>query len=73
MHLVFGMPFLSQDFMQVVSMFAGFDFHWPPQVKALFHALSVVNFNLDLVAPECSVSLTFETKWCACLPLSSSH
>jgi hypothetical protein len=52
-----------QDFMQMLSVFAGFGFEWPPAIKALFHALSAVNFNLDLVAPDCGVSLKFETKW----------
>ncbi len=51
----------------MLSMFAGFGFEWPPAIKAIFNALSVLNFNLDIVAPECSVTLTFETKWCVAL------
>jgi hypothetical protein len=51
--------------MQVLSMFGGFGFAWPPAVKAIFNAFSLVNFNFDLLAPECSVSLDFESKWCA--------
>jgi hypothetical protein len=54
---------MSQDFVQVLSMFAGFGFEWPSSIKALFGTLSFTNFNLDLVAPVCSVTLTFETKW----------
>ena len=54
-----------QDFLQVLSMFAGFNFDWPPEVLALFDAFSLVNFNFELLAPECSVSLNFEAKWCA--------
>ena len=49
--------------MQVLSMFGGFGFDWPPAVKSIYSALSIVNFNFDLLAPECSVSLSFETKW----------
>jgi hypothetical protein len=49
--------------MQVLSMFGGFGFAWPPAVKAIFNAFSLVNFNFDLLAPECSVSLDFESKW----------
>jgi hypothetical protein len=58
-----------QDFLQVLSMFAGFDFDWPGPVMAIYNAFSLVNFNFELLAPECSVSINFETKWCAvCLP-----
>ncbi len=48
----------------MLSMFAGFGFNWPPAIKAIFNAFSLVNFNFELLAPECSVSLNFETKWC---------
>ncbi len=50
--------------MQVLSMFAGFGFDWPPAIRAIFNAFSLVNFNFELLAPECSVSIDFETKWC---------
>ena len=53
----------SQDFMQVLSMFAGMGFEWPPLIKGIFNAFSLVNFNFELLAPECSVSLNFEAKW----------
>ena len=52
-----------QDFLQGLSMFAGFNFEWPPAVKRIFNVLSVVNFNVNLVAPECSIALSYETKW----------
>jgi hypothetical protein len=49
--------------MQVLSMFAGFGFDWPPTIKGIFNVFSLVNFNFELLAPECSVSLNFEAKW----------
>ncbi len=52
-----------QDFMQVLSMFANFGFDWPPVISSLFNIFSLVNFNFELLAPECSVSLDFEAKW----------
>jgi hypothetical protein len=52
-----------QDFLQVLSMFAGFGFDWPPAIMAIYNAFSLVNFNFELLAPECSVSLNFEIKW----------
>jgi hypothetical protein len=48
----------------VLSMFAGFGFDWPPFIRAIFNALSLLNFNFELLAPECSVTVNFETKWC---------
>jgi hypothetical protein len=53
-----------QDFVQVLSMFAGLGFRWPPAIKGIFNAFSLVNFNFELLAPECSISLNFERKWC---------
>jgi hypothetical protein len=50
-------------------MFAGFGFDWPPFIRAIFNALSLLNFNFELLAPECSVTVNFETKWCACVVL----
>ena len=47
----------------MLSMFANFDFTWPPALSTLFHAFSLVNFNFDVLAPECSVELNFEEKW----------
>jgi hypothetical protein len=51
--------------MQVLSMFANLGFEWPPVISSLFNILSLVNFNFELLAPECSVSLGFEAKWYA--------
>jgi hypothetical protein len=51
----------------VLSMFAGFGFDWPPFIKAIFNAFSLLNFNFELLVPECSLSVNFETKWCVSL------
>ena len=47
----------------MLSMFAGFSFQWPPAVTFLYHAFSLVNFNFELLAPDCTVSLNYEVKW----------
>ena len=47
----------------MLSMFAGFNFQWPPAVTGLYHAFSLINFNFELLAPECSVTLNYEAKW----------
>ncbi len=52
-------------------MFAGFDFDWPPAVKAVYNLYSLVNFNLELLAPECSLSINIEAKWLVPILLSA--
>ncbi len=52
-----------QDFVQVLSMFARLGFDWPPAIKAIFNVFSLLNFNFELLAPECSLSVNFEAKW----------
>ena len=53
----------TQDFLQVLALFANFGFAWPPQVLTVYHSLSVFSFNLELLAPECSVSVNYEEKF----------
>ncbi len=52
-----------QDFLQILSMFAGFKFDWPVALSTLFNIFSLVNFNMEILAPECSFSVNFEAKW----------
>jgi hypothetical protein len=47
----------------VLAMFAGFDFDWPPSIRAMLNLFSLLNFNFELLAPECSVSINYEAKW----------
>lgn len=51
------------DFIQILSVFSGFDFSWPVELRDVFTTLSASNLNLELVAPECSVNWTYEQKW----------
>jgi hypothetical protein len=52
-----------QDVLQIVSMFASFKFKWPPALMAIYDSLSFSNFNIELLAPECSFSVNYATKW----------
>jgi hypothetical protein len=56
-------PHSTQDFLQVVSMFSGFQFDWPPTLLAVYKWLSFTNFNLELVAPECNFRVEFSARW----------
>ena len=47
----------------MLSIFASLKFHWPPALLAIYNSISVASFNLDLLAPECSISVSFKEKW----------
>jgi hypothetical protein len=53
----------EQDFLQILSMFSNMDFEWPAVLLTLYRGLSLINFNLELLAPECSLAVSFEQKW----------
>jgi hypothetical protein len=44
-------------------MFSNMEFEWPAALLALYRGLSLVNFNLELLAPECSLAVSYEQKW----------
>ncbi len=44
---------VSQDFLQVLSIFAAFKFEWPPALMSVYNSVSLASFNLELLAPEC--------------------
>ena len=46
----------------MLSLVANFDFVWPSEIVAIYHAFSLVNFNFELLAPECSIALNYEAK-----------
>ena len=60
-----------QDFLQILSIFASFKFSWPPQLTSVFNTLSLASFNLEFLAPECTVSVHYIDKWLvtAALPI----
>jgi hypothetical protein len=44
-------------------MFASFEFKWPAALTTLYNTFSFANFNLELLAPECSFTVSYSTKW----------
>ena len=53
----------GQDFLQIISIFSAFDFDWPPLLLSIYNSLSLAAFNLEFLAPECSFSVNYESKW----------
>ena len=53
----------GQDFLQIISIFSAFDFDWPPLLLSIYNSMSLAAFNLEFLAPECSFSVNYESKW----------
>lgn len=62
---------IGVDFLQMLAMFGTYSFKWPSEIRAIYNAFSFANFNLELVAPECTVAVSYSMKWAAvqALPL----
>ena len=56
---------IGVDFMQVVAMFASFNFAWPVSLKGILNTVSASNLNMQLLAPECSLKFSFTQLWLA--------
>ena len=52
-----------QDVLQIISMFASFKFKWPGALTTLYNTFSFANFNIELLAPECSFTISYAMKW----------
>ena len=61
---------IGVDYLQVLALFARTKVSWPPFILAIFRALSALNLNIDLAAPEClSPEIGYGTKWTATMLL----
>jgi len=61
------------DYFQILAIFATSQVVWPEVIQAIFNAMSVFNFNIDITAPECiTPDLSYQSKWWAqmVLPLA---
>jgi Leucine-rich repeat (LRR) protein len=54
---------IALTYVQMLALFHNFEVGWPRLVISTFDAASVTNLNIELFSPECSVKLTFWTKW----------
>lgn len=53
------------DFLQAVSLFGAFSFRWPPMLLDVLGLLSFSSLNMEVVAPECTLTWGFRGKWYA--------
>ncbi|KAJ6226090.1 g protein-coupled receptor-related [Anaeramoeba flamelloides] len=54
---------IAFSFFQVLSVMGSLKLNWPSKITNAFHFLSIFNFNLDILATECSFTVTFYQKW----------
>ncbi|KAA0153467.1 hypothetical protein FNF28_06951 [Cafeteria roenbergensis] len=65
-------PQIGIGFVQIVSLYANLTVRWPPLVVSSFSYASVVNLNLDLFSPECSIQMDFWRKYAFKLALPAA-
>jgi hypothetical protein len=46
-------------------MFRGFAFPWPAAIDSLLAVTSVSTFSVEIAAPTCTVSFTYDQEWLA--------
>ena len=54
---------IGVDFAQVIAMFAAMDFAWPSVLRDSMATVSAANFNVQILAPECTATFKYEHKW----------
>ncbi|KAJ3426446.1 insulin-like growth factor binding proteinn-terminal [Anaeramoeba flamelloides] len=61
----FGSISILVSFFQIIILFPKMLFNWPAGIIYLFKSLTFFNFNIDFLALECSINLTYIQKWFA--------
>ncbi|KAJ5074767.1 insulin-like growth factor binding proteinn-terminal [Anaeramoeba ignava] len=61
----FGSLSIAFSFFQILATLPKMNINWPPRLQDFMNSLTSFNFNVDLVAPECSISASFTGKWFA--------
>lgn len=54
---------ITVSWLQILALFSSLPVQWPGSVLSLWNAASLLNFNIELFAPECSTPLSFWVKW----------
>ncbi|KAJ3442001.1 hypothetical protein M0812_14023 [Anaeramoeba flamelloides] len=59
----FGSFSIFINFLQVIAILPKLDYNWPIKLINFFQFFSIINFNIDFLALECSINLNYEEKW----------
>ncbi|KAJ5079492.1 g protein-coupled receptor-related [Anaeramoeba ignava] len=55
------------SFLQVLAVISGLKLNWPSSIESTWRSISIFNFNIDFLAVECSLPLTYTQKWILCM------
>ncbi|KAJ5073141.1 insulin-like growth factor binding proteinn-terminal [Anaeramoeba ignava] len=59
----FGSLSIALSFFQILATLPKMQVSWPSRTQSFLNSLSFFNFNIDFLAPECSLSISFTIKW----------
>ncbi|KAJ6229009.1 g protein-coupled receptor-related [Anaeramoeba flamelloides] len=59
----FGSYAILLSFFQIIAIIPGMELNWPVQLLNFFTFLSFFNFNLELLAIDCAIQVTYTLKW----------
>ncbi|KAL0485770.1 10 TM domain-containing transmembrane protein [Acrasis kona] len=60
---------IAVSYFQLIAVFALSDFHWPDSLKSALSSLQFINLNLNIIVPECAITITYTLKWALTLSL----
>ena len=65
---------IGVDFLQALAVFRVIDFQWPTFTAAMLTVGDLASIDLELIAPECSISFEYWQKWAfvQVLPLAAA-
>jgi hypothetical protein len=55
--------FIGIDYFQVLSMYANLNLDWPTYVESSMEYSSLAMGSLEITSPECSIQMSYQTKW----------
>ncbi|KAJ5078106.1 insulin-like growth factor binding proteinn-terminal [Anaeramoeba ignava] len=55
------------SFFQVLAVISGLKLNWPGSLETTWRSISLFNFNIDYLAVECSLQLSYTQKWILCM------
>ncbi|KAJ3433975.1 insulin-like growth factor binding proteinn-terminal [Anaeramoeba flamelloides] len=59
----FGSFSIFINFFQVIAILPKLEFNWPIKLVNFFQFFSLLNFNIDFLALECTINLSYTEKW----------
>ncbi|KAJ5066395.1 g protein-coupled receptor-related [Anaeramoeba ignava] len=58
---------ITFSFFQILAVISGLKLNWPDSIGSTWRSISLFNFNIDYLAVECNLQLTYTQKWALCM------